>query len=257
MNFNFLKSSKVLLVFGLVLILAFSITLNKTDSASVYFNGTTKKLPIYSVDRSDNKIAISFDCAYGADYTDSLLDTLKEYNVKCTFFTVKFWVDKFPDKVKKIIDYGHEIGTHSTTHPNMSKLSTDKIKEELTKSIDAITNLTKTPVNLFRAPFGDYDNEVITVAENLGLYTIQWDVDSLDWKDLSTSEITKRVVSKTKSGSIILCHNNGLNTHKALPYILSNLQQKGYEFVKISELIYKENYYIDNFGRQRLNKSKI
>ena len=108
---------------------------------------------------------------------------------------------------------------------------------------------------MFRPPYGDYDNKVISVAESLNLYTIQWDVDSLDWKDLSTSEITKRVVNKTKSGSIILCHNNGQNTHKALPYILSNLQEKGYEFVKISELIYKENYTIDNFGRQRLNNN--
>lgn len=252
---NYKKSSKLFLVISLVLLLCFSITLNKTDSASVYFNGTTKKLPIYSVDRADNKIAISFDCAYGADYTDSLLATLNEYNVKCTFFVVKFWVDKYPDKVKKIIENGHEIGTHSSTHPNMSKLSSEKIKEELTLSIDAITSLTNTPVNLFRPPFGDYDNDVITIAESLKLYTIQWDVDSLDWKDLSASEITKRVVNKTKSGSIILCHNNGLNTHKALPYILSNLKQKGYEFVKISELIYKENYYIDNFGRQKLNKA--
>ena len=252
---NYKKGSKLFLVISLVLLLCFSITLNKTDSASVYFNGTTRKLPIYSVDRADNKIAISFDCAYGAEYTDSLLATLNEYKVKCTFFVVKFWVDKYPDKVKKIIENGHEIGTHSSTHPNMSKLSNEKIKEELTLSIDAITSLTNTPVNLFRPPYGDYDNKVITVADSLKLYTIQWDVDSLDWKDLSTSEITKRVVNKTKSGSIILCHNNGLNTHKALPYILSNLKQKGYEFVKISELIYKENYYIDNFGRQKLNKA--
>lgn len=252
---NYKKGSKLFLVICLVLLLCFSITLNKTDSASVYFNGTTRKLPIYSVDRADNKIAISFDCAYGAEYTDSLLATLNEYKVKCTFFVVKFWVDKYPDKVKKIIENGHEIGTHSSTHPNMSKLSNEKIKEELTLSIDAITSLTNTPVNLFRPPYGDYDNKVITVAESLKLYTIQWDVDSLDWKDLSTSEITKRVVNKTKSGSIILCHNNGLNTHKALPYILSNLQQKGYEFVKISDIIYKENYYIDNFGRQKLNKA--
>ncbi len=253
MNFN--RNSKIIFVLSLALLLVFSITLNKTDSASVYFNGTKRKLPIYSVDRSDNKISISFDCAYGADYTDSLLDTLNEYNVKCTFFVVKFWVDKYPDKVKKIVEMGHEIGTHSTTHPNMSKLSNEKINEELTLSINAITSLTNVPVNLFRPPYGDYDNEVISVADSLKLYTIQWDVDSLDWKDLSVSQITNRVITKTKSGSIILCHNNGENTHKALPYILSNLQQKGYEFVKISELIYKENYYVDNFGCQRLNKN--
>ena len=253
MRKSFTKTHIILLALLILILSCFGVVLNKTNSASVYFNGTTRKLPIYSVDRSDNKIAISFDCAYGAEYTDKLLQILSEYNVKCTFFVVKFWVDKYPDKAKKIIEMGHEIGTHSSTHPNMSKLSSEKINEELTLSIKAIQDITNTPVNLFRAPYGDYDNKVLTVAESLGLYTIQWDVDSLDWKDLSYKEITNRIVSKTKSGSIILCHNNALHTHEALPYVLSNLQQKGYEFVKISELIYKENYYIDNFGKQRLN----
>ncbi len=252
MIFTFKKKSLVLLSISLILLLTFSITLNKTNSASVYFNGTTRLLPIYSVDRKDNKISISFDCAYGAEYTDTLLDVLKEYNVKCTFFAVKFWVDKYPDKVKKIIEEGHEIGTHSTTHPNMSKLSESKIKEELTLSCDAITALTGQKVELFRPPFGDYNNNVISVAKSLGLYTIQWDVDSIDWKDLSAKDITNRILNKTKSGSIILCHNNGLHTAEALPYILSNLQNKGFEFVKISSLIYKDNYKIDNFGRQIL-----
>ncbi len=255
MIFSFKRKSAVLLAVSLILLLCFSITLNKTDSASVYFNGTTRKLPIYSVDRNDNKIAISFDCAYGDEFTDTILDVLNEYNVKCTFFTVKFWVDKYPDKVKKIIENGHEIGTHSTTHPNMSKLSTNKIEEELKLSCDAITNLTGQKVELFRPPFGDYNNNVISVAERLGLYTIQWDVDSIDWKDLSAKDITNRILNKTKSGSIILCHNNGLHTAEALPYVLSNLQNKGFEFVKISSLIYKDNYEIDNFGRQTLIKN--
>ena len=96
-------------------------------------------------------------------------------------------------------------------------------------------------------------DDVIDVATELGLYTIQWDVDSIDWKDISAKEIVNRVVSKTKSGSIILCHNNGLHTAEALPYILSNLKQKGYEFVKISQLIYKDNYTINAFGRQISN----
>ena len=250
MRISFKRGSKLFLVVYLAVLMCLSIVVNKTDSASVYLNGVKRKLPIYSVDRLDNKISISFDCAYGADYTDSLLDTLDKYNVKCTFFVVKFWVQKYPDKVQKIIERGHEIGTHSSTHPYMSKLSNEQIAKELNDSISAITTITNKPVELFRAPYGDYDNEVISVAENLKLYTIQWDVDSLDWKDLSSSEITSRIVNKTKSGSIILCHNNGLNTHKALPNVLESLQNKGYEFVKISELIYKDNYVIDNTGKQ-------
>ncbi len=224
-----------------------------TGAYAVYYNGTTRKLPIYSVDRNDNKISISFDCAYGADYTEKLLDTLDEYNVKCTFFVVEFWVKKFPDMVKKITKRGHEIGTHSKTHPKMSTLSKSQIEEELLSSKRAIEEITGIPVELFRPPFGDYDNEVISTCNELKLYPIQWNVDSIDWKDITAKQIVDRVVSKTKSGSIILCHNNGLHTAEALPYVLSNLQEKGYEFVKISELIYKENYKINSFGVQIKN----
>ena len=242
----------LIFIFSILFMFSLSLVVKINGVADVYFNGTTKKLPIYSVDRSDNKISISFDCAYGAEYTFKLLDILDEYKVKCTFFVVKFWAEKYPDVLKEIVKRGHEVGTHSSTHPNMSKLSEDKIRYELISSMEKITEITGEKVELFRPPFGDYDNEVISVSESLKLYTIQWDVDSIDWKDISAKEIVNRVVKRTKSGSIILCHNNGLHTHEALPYILSNLQQKGFTFVKISELIYKENYTIDSFGVQHL-----
>lgn len=226
----------------------------KTGAYAVYFNGSNRKLPIYKVDRDDNKISISFDCAYGTDYTEKLLDILDEYNVKCTFFCVEFWAEKYPEMLKKISDRGHEIGTHSKTHPKMSKLSASEIENELVSSKKLIESITGKQVQLFRPPFGDYSDNVITVAEKLGLYTIQWSVDSIDWKDISSKEIVNRVVSKTESGSIILCHNQGLHTAEALPYILSNLKEKGYEFLPIGELIYKENYKINSLGVQIKNE---
>lgn len=242
---------KIISAVAIVLIILFlSFAVFITGSATVMTGATGKKLPIYSVGRDDNKIAISFDCAYGAEYTDILLDILDEYNVKCTFFAVEFWVNKFPDKAKEIVNRGHDLGTHSKTHPNMSKLTVSQIEEELTSSINKIESVTGKKVRLFRAPFGDYDNDVISVAEKMGLYTIQWDVDSIDWKNISAAKMTERVVNKTSSGSIILCHNNGLHTAEALPEILKQLQEKGYTFVKISELIYKENYTINSFGKQ-------
>ena len=123
------KPTAFLLTIVAVVFFCLCYAVKSTGAYAVYYNGTTRKLPIYSVDRSDNKISISFDCAYGADYTEKLLDTLDEYNVKCTFFAVEFWVKKFPDMVKKIVDRGHEIGTHSKTHPKMSTLSNSQIKE--------------------------------------------------------------------------------------------------------------------------------
>ena len=244
-------SKKLITVFISTLLIALVSLTSATNSASVYL-GSVKKVPIYRVGRDDNKISISFDCAYGDEFTLDILDTLDKYNVKCTFFVVEFWVKKFPDKVKEIISRGHEIGTHSKTHPKMSTLSSEQIREELVSSISAIEKITSKKVKLFRAPFGDYDNELLEVASSLGLYTIQWDVDSLDWKNLTAEEICNRVVSKTKSGSIILCHNNGLHTAESLKKTLPALQEKGYEFIPISELVYKENYIINSAGEQLL-----
>ena len=222
------------------------------DKAQTTGAGTDspRLLPIYSVETQEKKVAISFDCAWGVDHTDALLDTMAKNGVRCTFFAVQFWVEKYPEYVEKIIAAGHEIGTHSRTHPYMSTLSKGQIQEELTSSSLAIEKLTGQKVTLFRPPYGDYNNTLIGTCAELGLYPIQWDVDSLDWKNLSATEIAMRVVNGAKNGSIILCHNNGLHTAEALPLIFSTLKNRGYTFVPISELIYKENYSIDHNGRQ-------
>ncbi len=229
------------------------ITLGKTGAYAVFYNGNLKKLPIYSVQTDEKKVAISFDCAWGVDYTDKLLDIMKEENVPCTFFMVEFWTEKYPEYVRKIDENGHEIGTHSATHPEMSKLGKAAIEKELTTSSQAITAITGKKVEVFRPPFGDYDDLLIDTAAELGLYTIQWDVDSLDWKDLSASEIQKRVLSRVKNGSIVLFHNNGLHTAEALPGIIRSLKQDGYEFVRIGDLIYRDNYRMAVDGTQIKN----
>ena len=209
-----------------------------------------RSLPIYSVQTEEKKIAISFDCAWGVDHTEKLLAYMAEYNVRCTFFAVQFWVEKYPQYVQKIVEAGHEMGTHSRTHSYMSKLSKTQIQDELTTSKEAIEKLTNKKVTLFRPPYGDYNNLLIDTCKEMGIFPIQWDVDSLDWKNLSAQEIASRVVAGAKNGSIILCHNNGMHTAEALPIIFSTLQDRGFTFVPISELIYKENYTIDVNGRQ-------
>ncbi|MBQ7373924.1 MAG: polysaccharide deacetylase family protein [Clostridia bacterium] len=212
-----------------------------------------RDLPIYCVDRKDEKLSISFDCAWGTDYTDKILDALDFYKVKCTFFMTQFWVEKYPDYVKKISERGHEIGTHSRTHSHMSKMTADEIKDELTTSANAIEKITGKKVTLFRPPYGDYDDLLVKTAREMGMYTIQWSVDSLDWKDLSADQIASRILKKAESGSIILCHNNGLHTADSLPLIFSALIEKGLNFQPIGELIYKSGYKVDVSGKQILN----
>ncbi len=232
-----------------VCIVAVAIGIQSALTAMVYA-GLSAKLPIYSVQTEEKKIAISFDCAWGVEHTDAILRNLAAADVRATFFMVEFWAKKYPDYVKKIRYFGNEIGTHSATHSYMSKLSESEIEAELATSSQAIESVTGEKVNLFRPPYGDYNDLLIETAQKSGYYTIQWDVDSLDWKDLSATDIALRVINGVQPGSIILCHNNGLHTAEALPLILDTLINRGYTFVPIGELIYRENYTIDHAGRQ-------
>ena len=251
MYFALLNKKKFFTVVALFLVGVIAISaLSFSGAYAVFYGGNLRKLPIYYVKTEEKKIAISFDCAWGVDYTDKLLSVMQEENVRCTFFAVEFWSAKYPEYLKKIADAGHEIGTHSATHPYMSKLDNSAIIKELTTSKEIIEKTTGKKVELFRPPYGDYDDLLIETAKELGLYTIQWSVDSLDWKDLSANEIKNRVVERVKNGSIVLFHNQGLHTHEALSAIIKELKSKGYEFVPIGELIYRENYTMGADGAQ-------
>lgn len=222
-----------------------------TNTGAVFFGYAKRQVPIYSVDTAEKKVALTFDAAWGSDKTEKIVKTLTDNGIVGTFFLVGFWIEQNADKVKMIDEAGFDIGTHSNTHPKMSTLSIDGMKSELETSMNMLTKITNKPVKFFRAPFGDYNDSVLTVAGDLGLKTIQWDVDSLDWKGLSANEILSRVKQSVKNGSIILCHNNSDHILDALPLIISYLKSEGYQMVKISDLVYNENYYIDNNGLQK------
>ncbi len=219
--------------------------------ASVYFGNSLRKVPIYCVDTEKKQVAISFDAAWGADKTEDIIKILQDYNADATFFLVGFWVEKYPEMVKEINEAGFEIGTHSNTHPNLTNLTASQMKLELETSKKLIEDITKKKVDLFRAPFGAYNNTLIDTALEMGLKTIQWDVDSLDWKDYSAMDITTRIINRVKCGSIILCHNNATNIVEALPIVLDRLQKKGYEITSVGDLIFTENYEVDNSGLQK------
>ncbi len=248
---KYLKKRYIIRIFiaALVGIILFSTLLDaRVDIRSVF--SPTKELPIYSVDRDDKKIAISFDAAYGDEFTDDILEILDKYKVKSTFFLVGFWIDKYPNRVEEIHKKGHEIGNHSSTHPNIPTLSRDGMIKEIKETHDKIVKITDTNPMLFRPPFGDYNDLLIQTARELGYYVIQWDIDSLDWKELGVEPVIDTVVKNTTSGSIILFHNNAKYIKEYLPIVIQRLQEKGFEIVPVSELIYKDNFRMDNSGRQ-------
>ncbi len=230
----------------------FSLGINYMPEAVSVTSNPTKKLPIYCVNTDKPLVAISFDAAWGNEQTNSILDCLKKYNVKSTFFLTGGWVDKYGDDVKQIAAAGHDIGNHSQNHKQMSRLSKEQCIIEIQQVHDKVKTLTGKDMILFRPPYGDYNNNLINVCNELNYYCIQWDVDSLDWKDYSAKTITNRVLKDKHlgNGSIILFHNGGKHTLEALPAVIEGLQAKGYKIIPISELIYKENYEMDQEGRQ-------
>lgn len=215
-----------------------------------------KLLPIYSVDTTgEKKVAISFDACWGAERTEKILEILDRYHVKTTFFLVNIWLEDYPEKARRIVEAGHEIGLHSTTHAHFNQLSEQQIVEELKQNADLITKVTGYQPRLFRPPFGEYSNKVIQTCEELGYQPIQWSIDSLDWKEGYTAEtIYQRVTSRMEPGAIVLFHNDGKYTPQALPHILEWLHKEGFKVVPVSELLWKDNFYIDLNGVQHYKK---
>ena len=221
--------------------------------AAVGVAATSRQLPIYCVEPQDGekKISISFDAAWGADDTDTLIDILGKYHVKATFFLVGQWVDTYPEEVKKLSEAGHEVMNHSDTHPYFTQCSTETVIKEIETCNDKIEAITGVRPTLIRCPYGDYNDSVVNTIRSLGMEPIQWSIDSWDWMDTSTADsICERVISRAKPGGIILCHNDAEYTPDALDRILSTLIDEGYTFVPISELILTGTYTIDHTGMQ-------
>ena len=234
----------------LSIILAISMIFGLLMGNYAWASVNQKKLPIYSVETNEKKVAISFDAAWTNQDTQQLIDILKKHNAKATFFIVGDWAEKFPESVKAFHDAGHTIANHSDTHKAFSKCSRNEIKEEIENCNKKLEAITGKKVTLIRAPSGDYTTQSLEVAKDMEMYTIQWDCDSLDYTKISVDEIVNRVVTGTKNGSIILFHNGVENTAPALDKILTELSKQGYSFVSVDDLIYKDNYAIDHTGRQ-------
>ena len=201
---------------------------------------TSKMLPIYRVDTEENKLSLTINCAWNADDIDLILETLSKNKVKATFFMVGDWIEKFPDAVKKIYESENEIANHSESHPHVNNLPYEKNLEQITGS----------PTTLYRGPYGEYNDTVLKAAEASNHITIQWNIDSLDYKGLTAEQMWERISPKLQKGSIILMHNGTENTALSLDVLIKNIKEKGYELVTVSDLIYKDNYTIDNNGVQ-------
>lgn len=231
-------------------------SLATTTTAAVFFGKSSRKIPVYAVDvKSEEKvIALTFDAAWGADKTQGIIDIMEQFDAKGTFFLVGFWLDKFEEETKAIAKAGFEIGNHSKNHLNMPKLAEDEIRAEIEYVNDKVESLTGKTPTYFRAPFGDYNDKLMTVLGEMNMVGVQWSIDSLDWKGLSAKQIYERVVPKAKSGDIVLFHNNSDHVLDALPLVLTALRGQGFKFVTLAELVATKDYTVDNNGIQHINE---
>lgn len=243
------KHGRLLSGLGLAIIVAL-IFWTVNNPAIVGASATQRQLPVYCVQRDDKVVALSFDAAWGNEDTQQLIDILNKYKINTTFFVVGDWVDKYPESVKALADAGNEVMNHSLNHAHFSRLSEDEIVADVTACNEKISAVTGVTPTLFRCPYGEYDDHVIKAVSSMGMTAVQWNIDSLDWKGLSASEIQKRVLKNIEPGSIILFHNAAENTPEALPGIIESLIADGYKIVPISQILLAGDYVIDNSGRQ-------
>lgn len=210
------------------------------------------ELPIYSVETEQPVVALTFDAAWGDEDLADILSILDAHQAKATFFVSGDWADRYPDAIQSIHAAGHELANHGTNHKHMPNLSENDMIEEIMECHRRVYALTQTNMTAFRAPYSDWNDSVVAAAKSCGYSSINQNVDSVDWKDYGVDSIIQTVLNDPDldKGAIILLHNGATYTRDALDTLLDRLENEGYSFVTISDLIYTENYTIDHTGRQ-------
>ena len=237
----------------LLLVFLYGIKHNySVNGAMMVSHLSDKELPIYSVETNEPLLALTFDSAWGTEDLDDILAILKKHHAKAVFFVTGDFARKNPDAIRAINEDGHELGNHGDNHKHLPALSKEEIASEITGCHNAVYDITGIDMKLFRAPYSDWNETVVDVAHMMGYSAINQSVDSLDWKDYGVDSIVKQVCQNKNltNGSIILLHNGTIYTKDALDIMLTNLENMGYRFVPLSDLIYTSDYYLDHTGRQ-------
>lgn len=219
-------------------IFAIGVIYVESDNISVFSEDNPSA--IYSVSTDKKQIALTFDISWGEKRAEPILQALKDNGVKkATFFLSAPWSKTHPDIVNAIKESGYEIGSHGFKHDNYSTLTDEEIRKQISSAHTILTAMTGQEPKLIRMPNGDFDKRVLSIAQSLNYTVIQWDTDSRDWKNIGVEKIVDRVVSKAHPGDIVLMHasDSVKQTHEALPLIIKELRNQGYEFVTVTDLL--------------------
>lgn len=252
-SYNSINYMKYITLFLLLLVFLYGyIHINDTTGTMMVSQMTYSELPIYCVNTNEPVLALTFDSAWGTEDLIDILKILEKHNVSATFFVTGDWVRTNPDAIRLIDASGHEIGNHGDKHKHMPSLSKEDIAAEIQACHNAVYEVTGKDMTLFRAPYSDWNDTVVDVAHMLGYSAINQSVDSIDWKDYGVDAIINQVCNNKnlENGSIILMHNGTKFTKDSLDTVLTKLEDKGYHFIPLSDLIYISDYYIDHTGKQ-------
>lgn len=182
-----------------------------------------------------NRLAITFDDGPTPGVTERVLEELKKRNLRATFFMIGSRVNAAPDLAKRVFEEGHEVCNHSYTHPKLSALPEEKVREEIVRTQEAIEKATGHRPVWLRPPYGAFRNkEQGPIAEAEGLGIAYWSIDPRDWSQPGAQHITDTIISQARPGSIILCHDLHPQTADAVPGILDRLIERDYEFINVS-----------------------
>lgn len=212
------------------------------------------KVPIFNVDTTEKKVALTFDLNWtDNDQTYKILDVLDKHNVKGTFFVIGKWIVYPHGNDKTLLEIskrGHDIGNHSYEHPNFLQINRKQIAKEIVMTEKIIYDITGKNSRYFRFPSGAYTPEAVGFINSMGLTSIQWSNDSVDWKNKGAQHEYNKVMNNIKPGDIILYHNNGKYTAENLEKIIPELKGQGYEIVTIDEILHKKEFLVNENGKQ-------
>jgi probable sporulation protein (polysaccharide deacetylase family) len=228
----------LLAIIGVIILVSFGMikfdgSRNFTCSQTVF---TQQAEPYYSGVTEDKKAALKINVAWGEDHIPQMLEVLDDHEVKATFFFLGKWVEKFPELTKRIQEEGHEIANHGYEHVHPKQLSKEEIMGLIKKNEEIIKEVTGQKTNLFAPPYGEVNETITEAADEIGYTTIMWSADTIDWQRPDPEVIKERVLTKIEPGGIVLMHPTE-PTAQALPQIISELREKDYELVTVSQLL--------------------
>jgi peptidoglycan/xylan/chitin deacetylase (PgdA/CDA1 family) len=200
---------------------------------TIFFQGSPYK----------REVALTFDDAPDPRFTQQILDVLRQYNVKATFFVVGSRAVKYPWIVRRIVTDGHVVGNHSFSHANLKKLRDKKFRWEILHTNEVLQTLVGYDPNLVRPPYGNIREKQLMWLRNKKFKVVNWSSDSLDWKNLEADQVYANIMKNVEPGAIILQHAGGgdgeklKGTIEALPKIINELRARGYKIVTLPELL--------------------